>query len=186
MQTLTTGDLVLDPLTVAHAVAMFDLLSDPALYRYLDFGPPPSLEHLRRVYSALERRESPDGDERWLNWVVRLPAGESIGFVQATLVSDRTAWIAYLLASDRWGRGLASRASAAMLDHLVAAYGIEEFLATVEAANARSIALLGRLLFRQATDGEAAPHSLTKTELLFIRSHTASSSPPGPTPIGAC
>ena len=47
MQALSAAGLLLEPLTVAHAGEMFTLLSDPELYRHLDHGPPPSLQHLR-------------------------------------------------------------------------------------------------------------------------------------------
>src|SRR5207248_11438302 len=49
---------------------MFSVLGDPLIYTYLDFPPPPSLEHLSRVYAQLETRRSPDGTEEWLNWIV--------------------------------------------------------------------------------------------------------------------
>ena len=61
MQTITVAKLVLEPLTVADADTMFGVLSDPQIYRYLDYGPPPSVEHLREVYTKLESRKSPDG-----------------------------------------------------------------------------------------------------------------------------
>jgi hypothetical protein len=39
MRTLAAGDLLLQPQTAAHAADMFTLLSDPALYLYLDDEP---------------------------------------------------------------------------------------------------------------------------------------------------
>ena len=59
MQTLETDGLVLEPLTVAHAVAMFELLSDPELFRYLDDSPPTDVAQLRGRYARLESRASP-------------------------------------------------------------------------------------------------------------------------------
>ena len=43
MQALAADDLVLEPLVSGHAEAMFEVLSDPELYRYLDQPPPPSV-----------------------------------------------------------------------------------------------------------------------------------------------
>jgi hypothetical protein len=60
MCTIATSELTLAPLGVADAEAMFELLSDAELYRYLDYPPPPSVEHLRAVYAQLEARKSPD------------------------------------------------------------------------------------------------------------------------------
>ena len=59
MQTLTTARLVLEPLVVAHADALFELLRDPELYRHLDVPPPLSAQQLRRTYARLEARVSP-------------------------------------------------------------------------------------------------------------------------------
>lgn len=168
MECLRTAELTLEPLTVAHADTMFPVLSEPELYRYLDYGPPPSVEYVRGVYAKLEQRASPDGSETWLNWVVCLRSSRApIGFVQATLVSPRTSWVAYLLSGAHWGRGYAHAAVGAMLLHLTGKYGAAEFLATVENANARSIALLERLAFERATLQEVASHELSSTEILF-------------------
>jgi len=169
METLRTTALVLEPLTAAHAESMYPLLSEPELYRHLDYGPPPSVEHVRGVYAQLERRAPPDGSEIWLNWIICLGGRNPIGFVQATVVSPHTAWVSYLLGRSHWGHGHARAATGAMLEHLSKKYGAVEFLATVENANTRSIVLLERLSFRQATAEEVAPHDLSGTELLFRR-----------------
>lgn len=140
---IRTARLVLEPLTAAHAPAMFEILSDPALYTYLDFPPPPSLEHLQRVYARLETRRSPDGTEEWLNWIV-VRDGAPIGFVQATIYADRSANVAYVVGSGHWGQGYAIEAVTAMLAELDGC----KFFATVDVGNVRSIRLLERLGFQ--------------------------------------
>jgi len=169
MQTITAAELVLQPLTVADADTMFGVLSDPQVYRYLDYGAPPSVEHLRDVYAKLARRKSPDGSQLWLNWVVRQPGATPMGYVQATVSPPGTAWVAYVLSSKYWGRGYARMATQAMIEHLGNAYGTTQYLATVEALNRRSIGLLERLSFRRATSQEAQDHDLSATERLFVR-----------------
>lgn len=146
MQPIRTARLMLEPLSVAHAPAMFDLLRDPAIYTYLDFGPPPSLEHLVSVYRQLETRTSPDGSEQWLNWIVCAPA--PIGVVQAT-VRGEVAEVAYLLAPMSWGRGYAFEAVSAMLTALSP---LRRYYAKVDVANERSIRLLQRLGFTEVAD----------------------------------
>jgi RimJ/RimL family protein N-acetyltransferase len=168
MRALSAGDLVLEPLTVGHADAMYEVLSDPALYRYLDYPPPPSAEQLRSVYARLEARRSPDGSQLWLNWVVRPKDGPPLGYVQATVTADHTAWVAYVFSRRHWGRGHATEATRAVLDHLASSYGVTRYLATVEAENERSIRLLERLGFRPATPQEAASQALSPTERLFV------------------
>ncbi|HET7866507.1 MAG TPA: GNAT family N-acetyltransferase [Burkholderiaceae bacterium] len=169
MQTITAADLVLEPLVVAHAPEMFEVLCDPLTHRYLDHPPPPSVDHLRAVYKQLETRKSPDGRQLWLNWVVRLPGQPPMGYVQATVVSRGRAWVAYLLASKHWGRGHAYAAMQAMLGHLGLACGVGLYMATVEAGNQRSIRLLQRLGFHAASAQEAEGHQLSATERLFLR-----------------
>jgi RimJ/RimL family protein N-acetyltransferase len=169
VDTLFTTDLTLEPLVAGHAEAMFDVLSEPELYRYLDFGPPPSLDHLRGVYEELEARVSPDGSQLWLNWVVRPRGGAPVGFVQAT-VSGADAWVAYVFAREYWGRGYAFHATQAVVDHLRATCGVVRFLAVVDAGNERSIRLLWRLGFRTATEAEVRDRGLSATERLFVLS----------------
>lgn len=169
MQAIEAGSLALEPLVVAHAEAMFELLSDPEIHCYLDHPPPPSVEHLRGVYERLESSQSPDGRQRWLNWVIRSPAGALLGYVQATVTRQGHAWVAYILSKEHWGLGHAGTAMRAMLEHLKIAYGAHRFLATVEADNHRSIRLLERLDFRPATVNELEGHELSATERLFVR-----------------
>ena len=167
MKRLAAGDLVLEPLTVAHAEAMFPLLADPDLYRYLDYGPPPNVEHVRTVYGKLEARRSPDGTEAWLNWIV-LADGKPVGFVQATVTGLR-AWVAYVIGIAHQGKGYARLATAAMIDHLVADHGVSELLASVEADNEPSIRLLEALGFTAGSAEEAAAEDLGPTERLYRR-----------------
>ena len=71
LRIVTAGRIRLEPLVLDHALEMFVVLSDPAIYEF-ENDPPRSLEWLRYRYSLLEKRTSPDGREKWLNWAVRL------------------------------------------------------------------------------------------------------------------
>lgn len=168
MQALVAGELVLEPLVAGHADAMFAVLSDPVLYRYLDHPPPPTVEHLRAVYAGVEKRLSPDGSQIWLNWVVRRPGEAPLGYVQATVVPNHTAWVGYVFSVQHWGRGHATQAGRAMLEHLAAECGVRCFLASVEAENLQSIRLLERLGFRAAQGNELEGHELSPSERLFV------------------
>ena len=170
MQTIVTPELTLDPLHTSHAEAMFELLQDSEIYKYLDYSPPVSVEYLRNVYARLEARRSPDGSEAWLNWVIRPREHPPVGYVQATVASNRSAHIAYVLASRYWGHGYAQRAMLAMLEHLASAYDVERCLATVEAGNQRSLRLLERLDFSPAAASDLQRHHLSMTERMFVRS----------------
>jgi ribosomal-protein-alanine N-acetyltransferase len=168
MRPLETSRLVLEPLVLAHAEVMCELLADPLIYLHLDEPSAPALAHLRRSYAQREARESPDGKQLWLNWIVRPRGGPPVGYVQATVLSPGIAWIAYVLASKFWGRGYAVEAVQAMLTELTAAYEVRRYLATVEAANHASIRLLERLGFRRSAGERFEGESLSPTEHLFI------------------
>src|SRR3982074_1655547 len=110
---------------------MFAVLSDPAIYEY-ENQPPQSVEWLRTRFTKLESRRSPDARERWLNWVIRLPTSELIGYVQAAVREDAGAAIAYELSSAYWGRGLASEAVEAMIGELQERYQVRSLSAVIK------------------------------------------------------
>lgn len=169
MRIITTPTLTLEPQTVAHAEEMFAVLCDPAIYEY-ENEPPPSLDWLRARFAKLEARQSADGQQLWLNWVIRLPTSELIGFVQATVRPNGNAGIAYVLASAYWGRGLARDAVAALMTALVERYRVRTFAAVLKRENFRSVKLLGRLAFSLATVAEHVQYQVAPDELLMLRS----------------
>lgn len=151
---LETSRLVLEPQVVAHADEMFIVLSDPAIYEF-ENAPPGSIEALRERYRTLEARRSPDGTQLWLNWTVRLKdGGVAIGYVQATVLSDLAALVAYEFNSAWWGRGLAHEAVAAAICGLRQHLGVTRVGAVFKTANERSRRLLARLGMRPAGGGQ--------------------------------
>jgi ribosomal-protein-alanine N-acetyltransferase len=126
---------------------MFRVLGDAAIYEF-ENSPPPSEAWLAERYARLERRASPDGRETWLNWVVRLPAGELAGYVQATVMESGQALVAYELTSRFWRQGIGRCAVSAMLRELQLNYGVQLFVAVFKRANFRSEALLRSLGFQ--------------------------------------
>jgi RimJ/RimL family protein N-acetyltransferase len=168
MQILHAGPLVLEPLVVAHTEDMFALLKESELYRHLDDSPPPSVEWLRARYAGWQTRRSPDGQQEWLNWVIREPEGRLAGYVQATVHPGGSAWVAYVLGRTSWGHGYATLATRCMMDHLSGHYAVQRFLARVEQANEKSIAVLRRLGFAEAGSEESMRHALSGTERLFV------------------
>jgi putative acetyltransferase len=163
--TLVTPRLRLVPQAAVHAEAMFEVLSDPRIYEH-ENEPPASVAALRERYARLESRRSSDGSEQWLNWVVEGPGRGLIGFVQATVTAGGTTWIAYEFASRHWGRGYASEAVAAMIDHLGARHGATTLRAVLKRSNARSMRLLRGLGFEPI---EAPAGSIEADEVLTAR-----------------
>ena len=149
-----SASLQLEPLHPTHADAMFEVLSDPAIYEF-ENAPPPSREWLRARYQRLAQGGPQDGSERWLNWVIRLPDGALAGYVQATVFPSGLALVAYELNSQYWRRGLGSMAVARMLETLHETDGVHTALAQLKAVNHRSLGLLRKLGFAAA---DAAAH----------------------------
>ena len=138
MRVIETGSLTLEPQTAAHAEEMFAVLSDPAIYEY-ENQPPPSLEWLRTRFTKLESRLSANGREQWLNWVIRLPTSELIGYVQA------------------------------MISELVGHYRVRSLSSVLKRENLRSMHLLERLGFSPASPEQHVEHRVEPGELLMLR-----------------
>jgi RimJ/RimL family protein N-acetyltransferase len=168
MPLIRTDRLLLEPLTPGHAEAMFEVLRDPRIYSHLDYGPPPSVEHLRGLYQRLQSGRSPDGSELWFNWAVLPHGADPIGYVQATVLNNGSAWVAYVFSPTRWGQGWAGEATRAIIDHLAERHGVQRCMAVAEADNRGSIALLERLGFVAAQGYEPEAAELTASERLFI------------------
>src|SRR5882762_250117 len=168
MRVIQAGNLTLEPQNAAHAEEMFAVLSDPAIYEY-ENHPPPSLEWLRTRFTKLESRLSANGREQWLNWVIRLPTSELIGYVQATVHPNDRAAIAYELSSAYWGRGLARQAVQAMISELVEHYQVHSLSTVLKRENLRSMRLLERLGFSLASPEQHMKHQVEPGELLMVR-----------------
>ncbi len=168
MNRLVAGALTLEPQVAAHAAEMFTVLRDPALYEF-ENEPPQTLSELEQSFAAREGRRSPNGRERWLDWVVRLEGVGLIGSVQASIDARGSAAIAYELHSAYWGRGLARRAVEAMIAELVGQHGVRRLTAVLKQRNQRSLRLLQRLGFTLATPAEHARHEVERDEFLMQR-----------------
>lgn len=157
----------LEPLTAQHAPEMFAVLADPAIYEF-ENEPPASLEALTARYRRLGSRQSPDGKQRWLNWVIRLDTGEAAGYVQATVTQSGAAYVAYELASRFWRRGIGSAAVRAMIDKLRAEHGVELFFAVLKARNYRSEGLLRKIGFGAASEEEGEEFGREADEMVMV------------------
>jgi RimJ/RimL family protein N-acetyltransferase len=177
MTSIRTERLLLEPLTCHHAEEMFPVLSDPAIYEWLDYGAPASVEALRTLYVRLEAGHSPDGSEVWLNRLVRMHSGLAIGYVQATVYPAQKAYVGYVLASAHWGKGHATEAMTALLNHLACEHPTPVTMAVVEVENTRSSGLLRRLGFSAAPKGHSSANGLTPTERLYVRKSDAVEAP---------
>lgn len=143
MTTLRIEGMELQPLSVAHADQVFAAAQDARIYEFIPQDPPATLDSLRRRYERLQGGISPNGGERWLNWVVFIPgAAGPIGTVQATVQSDESALIAYTIFPEHWGRGHGRAATRVMIDHVFGEYDISRVIARIDTRNQRSIRMV--------------------------------------------
>ncbi|MBC8091625.1 MAG: GNAT family N-acetyltransferase [Pseudonocardia sp.] len=106
---------------------MAPLLDDPALHAFTG-GTPATLGELRERYGRQVVGTSPDGSERWLNWIVR-GGGTAVGYVQATLIAEH-ADLAWVIGTAHQGRGYAREAAEAVVTWL-REQGVERLVAHI-------------------------------------------------------
>ena len=153
--------LRLTPIGAADAAAMYPGLQSPRLYDFIADEPPSSIEALAQRYARLALGRSPDGSERWYNWVVRDAVDdEPLGFVQATIGIEEGApcLLAYVIFEHAWGHGIGREAVSALIAHLRETLGRIEFKALIDTRNTRSIGLVESLQFRRVATHVAADH----------------------------
>ncbi|WP_371603126.1 GNAT family N-acetyltransferase [Streptomyces sp. NBC_01220] len=150
-----TARLDAEPLRVAYADEMAAVLADPALYAFTG-GAPESAERLRARY-ARQTAGSPDPDELWWNWVLRIrDEGRLAGYVQAT-VRGSGAEIAWVIGTEHQGRGYATEAARELVAHLLGGGAVRTVVAHVHpghAASAAVAAAAGLVRTSEWEDGE--------------------------------
>lgn len=125
-----TARLRLNLIAEADADELFHVLNDAELHRFTG-GAPLRLDELRQRIAAWQHLKSPDGEEVWLNWTVRLAAtGAVVGYVQASLKSD-IASIAYVVGRAYSGHGFATEATLAMRHILHERLSVKELVAHI-------------------------------------------------------
>ena len=154
---LQTERLALEPLRVHHAEEMAPLLDDARLFAFTG-GRPATLAKLRARYALQATGRSPDGVERWLNWIARRHQdGLAVGFVQASVSEDPpppapvTAVLAWVVGVRFQGCGYAREAAGAAVGWL-AATGVQRFVAYIHPEHEASMAV-ARALGLTPTDG---------------------------------
>jgi [ribosomal protein S5]-alanine N-acetyltransferase len=168
MRTIRATRCTLEPQVEAHAAAMFEVLSDPAIYEF-EGVPPPSVELLAAGYRRKETRSSTDGREKWLNWVVRLPSNELAGYVQATVLASGASLVGYEFASKHWRQGIGSASINAMLTELAESYTVHTFVAVLKSANYRSMGLLHHLGFSLGTTEDARTYEAEEDDTVLLK-----------------
>jgi RimJ/RimL family protein N-acetyltransferase len=159
IEAITTARCRLEPLSVAHADAMVDVLAEPALYEFTG-GTAPTLVQLRRRYRDQVVGHSDDGRQWWLNWIVTMiGSARAIGYLQATVEPGGgvlRANLAWVVDPRNQGRGFATEAAEGMINWL-AGVGVRRCVAYTKPEHHASAAVarkLGMLPTDVVEDGE--------------------------------
>lgn len=151
-----TPRLFLEDLAPSHLDELQVVLDDPALHVFTG-GEPHTREELTRWIDIVVAGRSPDGRERWRNWVIRRrDDGRAVGTVQATVVGSEAS-IAWVLGTAFQGRGYATEAAGAMVAWLRAEAGVTRLRAAIHPDHLASQAVARSLGLRptsEVIDGE--------------------------------
>ncbi len=126
---------------------MFAGMADPALFRWIDDAPPPTVAALEARYARVSAPGA-GAPDRWLNWAMRLRAtGDYAGHVEVTLDPGGVASLAYFTFARFTRRGVAHEGCAAVLGALRSDFGAREAVATIDTRNVASWRLVEALGF---------------------------------------
>ena len=142
-----------EPLAPEHAAAVFRHLGDPALYTYIPPRLPESVEALEREFTRLAAGCT-DGTQVWLNWLA-LQGDSPVGMLQATLLADDSAILAYVIFREYWGRGLGRQGARWVLSELFERRGVRRVLAHIDERNVASIRIALAIGMSPASAAEA-------------------------------
>jgi RimJ/RimL family protein N-acetyltransferase len=149
-ETIETERLTLEPLEVAHAEEMAEVLADPGLHVFMG-GEPATEAELRNRYRRLVGGPSPYHQEGWLNWVVRRRSdGQAVGTVQATVtpgVRGPQAAVAWVVGTPYQHQGLAAEAAVALVGWL-RERSVTDILANIHPDNLASAGVARRIGLR--------------------------------------
>jgi RimJ/RimL family protein N-acetyltransferase len=142
--TFGTERLLMRPLRVDDADALFAAYNDAELMRYWSSGPHADVAETRAYLAP--RFDKND----WRSWAITLRSDDRvIGTVSAGQRRAGVVEIGYLLARSAWGRGYAREAVSGLIDLLLRDEGNRRVFADTDPDNVASNALLSALGFRR-------------------------------------
>lgn len=141
--TLTAPGLVLRPLTVADAQALFAAHADPEVHQYWSSGPHKSAEETARyITETLEMKGA-------RVWAITERGGEALGRVALFELRDGVGEFGLLLRREAQGRGLASKALALIEAYAFTDLAMHRLCADADPDNTASISLFLRAGFQR-------------------------------------
>lgn len=148
MPALRTERLTIRVARVADAPIFAAYRSNPAIAQYQDWDMPYQAERAITRLTALEAFDDVAEGE-WISFAIEHD-GEVVGDVVAGIrEGGGIAEIGFTLAPAHHGRGFASEAASAMVDHLIANHGVHRIEASLDPENVASMRVLEGLGMRK-------------------------------------
>lgn len=143
-------DFILEPLLPSHAERLFEATQSEQLYTFIPQNPPLTVQALAKKYTYWAGRKSPDGREIWLNYAIYSQSlAAYVGTLQATILEDKTTYLAYEIFPNYWRKGFAKIVCSGFIQYLFQTYPIHAITAYVDTRNRASYKLLESLGFSQ-------------------------------------
>jgi ribosomal-protein-alanine N-acetyltransferase len=138
-----TARLILRPQEQADAQALFAILSNEEAMRFWNR---PAISRLAVVEELLREQQTAMREGLCLYWTL-IQDGEAIGSIDLSMIEDGSAELGFLLRPDCWGRGLASEAVGAVIQHGFDRLGLTRLAAAVQTANLAAARVLEKNRF---------------------------------------
>ena len=145
---LRTDRLLIRGAAPEDADALFERRNEPEVARYQSWTVPYPPERVDAMLADLDALDGPTDDEWWMATVVEIATGTIVGDLALRLSWDgRAAELGYTLHPRFWGRGYATEAVEALVDHLVDREGVRRLSAMTHPDNMASVRVLERVGF---------------------------------------
>ena len=172
---LTTQRLLLNPISIDHAEAIYSYRSDSITNRYQGWIP----QDIEDVRSFIERQVSTEMNVNgtWFQFVVILKeTGEVIGDMGLHFIGSENdeVELGCTLANEYQGQGYATEALKEVISYIFNKLDKNRIIATITPANTRSINLFERLNFKLETfsrDGKMQNESQTDDLLYALQNN---------------
>jgi len=141
MDPLQTPKLLLEPLTTADYPWVIGLYADPEVMRYIGDGKPRGEQQSRERLDWFLDQAARLGFGYWmvLDRATREPVGGAMLMVRKPGANVE---IGFALAKPAWGRGIATEAARALIDHAFQTLGVRDLEAFTHPDNTASGAVL--------------------------------------------
>lgn len=170
---LRTARLVIRSFTSGDIEALGALYGDPQVMRYVGIGVPLTGDETRDALERILLGERRHGFAAWA--VTGRRTGDLVGEAGLQLLDGGPeVELTYLFVRSAWGKGYATEAAGAVVEHGFGALGLERVVAVAYPANVASLAVLRKLGMHEGGmarhyGGDLVKYSLERRDWLALQ-----------------